>query len=317
MSSKKTMSIKIPVILLALYCLLLMPLRSYDLIQTNLPGQKYRSEISFEGRIVFQSNVDGDNEIYMLTHSGLQKLTDNTWEDRYPVWSPDGETIAYAANPNGNFDIFSARPDGSAIEQITISEHDESDPAWLPSGMGLIFTKETSGFIRKNARLFQVDLDTKKVKKVMPRYTKTAALSHVSPSGLQVVFTGKRLRGWDVAMFNRRTNKVHFLDKGGKSCRARFSKAGKKLAYVSSSADGKGDIWVMNPDGSQKARLTHRDDTYDYFPSWSPDGKYIVFNSSYQHDHDGDWALYLCEVKSKKVILLFDSPGNDVFPDWH
>ena len=73
----------------------------------------------------------------------------------------------------------------------------------------------------------------------------------------------------------------------------------------------------MNPDGTQKTRLTLRNDTYDYFPSWSPDERYIVFNSSRQHDHDGDWALYLIEVKSKKVILLFDSPGNDVFADWH
>ena len=311
------MNMKALIILLTLWCPFLMPTRSSDLIQQNLPREKLEPKFPFDGRIVFQSNFDGDNEIFMMTQEGIQKLTDNTWEDKYPVWSPDGKTIAYTANPKGNYDIFTIRPDGSSIEQITSSQHDESDPAWLPSGKGLIFAKETPSFARKKVRLLQVDLSTKREKKVMPRYTKTAALAHVSPSGSQIVFTGKRLRGWDVAVFNRHTNKVQFLDKGGKSCRARFSKSGKKLAYVSSSADGKGDIWLMNPDGTQKTRLTLRNDTYDYFPSWSPDERYIVFNSSRQHDHDGDWALYLIEVKSKKVILLFDSPGNDVFADWH
>jgi Tol biopolymer transport system component len=122
--------------------------------------------------------------------------------------------------------------------------------------------------------------------------------------------------GWDAAMYDSRQNKVLFLDDGGKSCRARFSKDGKKLAYVSSKSDGKGDIWTMNVDGTGKKRLTERDDTYDYFPSWSPDGNFVVFNSSTQHDHNGDWALYVVDIKTGEARLLFDSPGNDVFPDW-
>jgi TolB protein len=117
-------------------------------------------------------------------------------------------------------------------------------------------------------------------------------------------------------MYNLRSHEVKFLDEGGKSCRARFSRDGTKLAYVSSQADGKGDIWIMNPDGSNKTRLTERDETYDYFPAWSPDDRFIVFDSSRQHDHNGDWALYVIEVKSREARLLFDSPGNDIFPDW-
>lgn len=275
-----------------------------------------KPEFAIEGKIVFQSNVDGDNEIYMISEQSIIKLTDNTWEDEYPVWSHDGKKIAFTANPQGNYDIFVMNSDGSEITPITSSDSDEKGPAWFPDGKRIGFTKNVKSFFRKKQYLYAIDIVTKNTNKIIPKYSKTHAIANVSPTKPLITFTGKRMRGWDAAIYDINKNEVKFLDEGGKSCRARFSKDGNKLAYVSSKADNKGDIWLMNPDGSQKMRLTERDETYDYFPSWSPDGKYIVFNSSLQHDHNGDWQLYIIEVKSRKTSLLFDSPGNDAFPDW-
>ena len=139
----------------------------------------------------------------------------------------------------------------------------------------------------------------------------------MSPTANLLAFTGKKSIGWDVAVYNTHSQKVTFLNEGGNSCRPRFSKDGKQIAYVSSEADGKGDIWIMSSNGSNKVRLTERDNTYDYFPSWSPDGRYIVFDSSTQHSHEGDWQLWVVEVRTRKTWLLFDSTGNDIFPDWN
>jgi Tol biopolymer transport system component len=171
--------------------------------------------------------------------------------------------------------------------------------------------------LRKTYTLFEVRLRTRKRKRLIPEFGNSHGLAHVSPDSTSVTFTGKRMMGWDVAVHNLSGTEVLFLDSGGKSCRGRFSPDGGKLAYVSSKADGKGDIWTMDPDGNKKTRLTLRDETYDYFPSWSPDGRFVVFNSSNQHDHDGDWALYVIEVQSGRTSLLFDSSGSDVFADWH
>jgi Tol biopolymer transport system component len=271
----------------------------------------------FKGRIVFQSNFDGDNEIYLLTENNLIPLTDNDWDDGYPVWSPDGTQIAFHANPGGNYDIFVMNDDGSGISAVASSPEDESDPSWFPGGKILCYTKETKKLIRSRADLYKVDIRTKKSERLIPGYDKTNAISNVSPADPLVTFTGKRMIGWDVAVYDWDKKTVTFLEDQGDSCRARFSKDGKTLAYVSSTADGKGDIWLMNPDGTQKMRITERNETYDYFPSWSPDGAYIVFNSSRQHDHNGDWQLYIINVETLETTLLFDSPGNDVFADWH
>ncbi|MBS3818802.1 PD40 domain-containing protein [bacterium] len=276
-----------------------------------------KPQTSFEGQIIFQSNADGDNEIYLMSGEKIKKLTDNSWDDRYPVWSPDGDQIAFYANPQGNYDIYLMNSDGSGVTRLTSSPATEKTPAWFNDGQGLVFARSQKKLIRKKTFLFRIDIQSGKTKRLIPDSDQTQSIPNVSPKAPVITFTGKRTLGWDVALYHLKEKKVQFLHEGGKSCRARFSPDGQKLVYVSSQADGKGDIWLMNPDGSDKKRLTHRDETYDYFPSWSPDGGTIVFNSSHQHDHDGDWKLYLLDVSTGKTSLLFDSPGSDIFPDWY
>jgi Tol biopolymer transport system component len=270
-----------------------------------------------EGSLVFHSNLDGDNEIFLIKENSITQLTHNTWDDEYPVWSPDGKSIAFTSDQEGQYDIYLINPDGKDITRLTSAVADEKEPSWFPDGKSIAYSSEIKKFLRKQHTLWRVDIQTKKTERIIPGYNKGHAIPDVSPRGDLLAFTGKRTIGWDVAIYNREKNTVTFLDEGGKSCRARFSNDGKKLAYVSSKADGKGDIWIMNPDGTEKMRLTERDGTHDYFPSWSPDNRFVVFNSSHQHDHNGDWALYVIDIQNRKIRLLFDSPGNDVFPDWH
>jgi Tol biopolymer transport system component len=123
--------------------------------------------------------------------------------------------------------------------------------------------------------------------------------------------------GWDAFRANLSTGEIGPLTEGGKACRPRFSPDGAKIAFVSSSADGKGDIWLMGPDGAEKERLTDRPETYDYFPAWSPDGKWIVFASGTKHyPTEGVWELALVKPGTKIVVPLFRSGARDVFPDW-
>jgi Tol biopolymer transport system component len=283
----------------------------------TLDKTELKTDYPIEGKIAFHSNSDGDNEIYLITKTDIKKLTDNSWDDEYPVWSPDGNKIAFTSNREGNYNIFLMKADGSGITRLTSSSDDETYPAWFPDGKSIAYLRETKKFLRKQSIIYHLDLETKESKRLIPRYNKNHGIPDVSPAGHLLTFTGKRMIGWDVAVYDIKKKTTKWLIEGGKSCRARFSKDGKKLAYVSTKEDGKGEIWLMNPDGTEKLRLTEQDETYDYFPSWSPDNKFIVFNSSHQHDINGDWKLCIIEVQTRKVMILYDSPGSDVFPDWH
>jgi Tol biopolymer transport system component len=263
----------------------------------------------FKGVILFQSDMDGDNDIYRMTRDGLRKLTDNSWNDEYPRWSSDGLRIAFSANPHGNYGIYVMNADGTSYASVVDSPADETEPAWLPDGSGIAFTR--------NDALWTIDLQTREEARVIPDYSRTHGLSDFSPAAPFVAFTGHRTVGWDVFIYDRAERRVAPITEGGRSCRPRFSPDGRKIAFVSSKADGKGDIWVMNADGTEKTRLTERDATADYYPAWSPDGLSIVFASSEGHSPKTDrWALFIVDVRSKRIIPLFSAAERALFPDW-
>ena len=273
----------------------------------------------FSGRVVFQSDADGDNEIYELTSQGLTQLTHNAWSDEYPLWSPDGRWIAFSANPDGNYDLFIMAADGSGIRRLTSSPRDEVEQAWTPDGKKLAYTEEVKRPFGKRYSLWIKDLATDAVERLAPEFPDSAALPNFSPVAPLLAFTGKKAPGWDVFVYDRAARTYQALTEGGHACRPHFSPDGRTIAYVSHEADRRGDIWLMAADGGGKRRLTVRDETSDYFPTWSPDGRAVLFCSSAEtmYAHEGRWGMYLVDVATGRVTLFYDGPGRDVFPDWH
>ncbi|MGH9557776.1 MAG: TolB family protein, partial [Bryobacteraceae bacterium] len=69
-------------------------------------------------------------------------------------------------------------------------------------------------------------------------------------------------------------------------------------------------IALIHPDGSGLKELTHGDRN-DAFPSWSPDGKRLVFRTT---DKDGK-GLRIVDVETGEIKMLTDG-HTDNFPDW-
>ncbi len=278
----------------------------------------YKPMNEFRGRIVFQSDLDGDNDIYLLTREGLTRLTDDPASDEFPRWSPDGRRIAFSSNRSGRYQIHVMDADGSRVVQATRSEADAIEESWFPDGRRIAYTEQKKKALGRSYTLWSVALDGGRTERVLPEFDGSNALPDISPAAPLLGFTGKRLRGWDVYVADLQTRAWLALTKGGRACRPRFSPDGSRIAYVSSDADRKGDIWLMRPDGSGKRRLTAMPETWDYFPAWSPDGKHLVFSSGTEHyPTQGRWSLSMVKADTGTVAPLFASGARDVFPDWH
>ena len=78
--------------------------------------------------------------------SGERELTHDPANDRYPSWSPDGRQIALFSNRSGKNQIWSIRPDGSDLRQLTFAPDGVmSNANWSPDGSRIVYLGEASG----------------------------------------------------------------------------------------------------------------------------------------------------------------------------
>ena len=92
-----------------------------------------------------------------------------------------------------------------------------------------------------------------------------------------------------------------------------YSPDGERIVFVHD-AGGRGQVYVMNADGSDPKDLSSND-YCDRSPVWSPDGTRIAFVS----DRTGDWDIYVMNADGPAGApqrRLAGNPGLDRAPDW-
>ena len=108
-------------------------------------GSYMRPAISPDGmRIavtVFERENGNSNIWVMDLGSGRStKITFNAGRNDYPVWSPDGKTIAFASNRSGHLDIYEKNADGSGEEKALLSSDEDKQPtSWSQDNRFLLY----------------------------------------------------------------------------------------------------------------------------------------------------------------------------------
>ena len=77
--------------------------------------------------------------------------------------------------------------------------------------------------------------------------------------------------------------------------------------------DNNYDIYVMNADGSDLKRLTH-DPVVEWAPSWSPDGKEIIFQRVISGENDSE--IYIMNADGSDKRRITNNSEYDGQPDW-
>jgi hypothetical protein len=96
---------------------------------------------SGDDRIVFSRFDTEDNlDVWIrdLNRGGEERITLDG-NSAFPVWSPDGESIAYQSARAGPPDLFRYRLDGSGEERLTDDTAFQMMESWAPSGEALVF----------------------------------------------------------------------------------------------------------------------------------------------------------------------------------
>ena len=193
-------------------------------------------------RIAFNSNRDGDDEIYVMNADGsnVTQLTHNSNGNWWPVWSPDGRRIAFISKRDGDHEVYVMNDDGSSVTQLTHNSSYDASPAWSQDGHHIAFYSDRDG----DAEIYVMNADGSNVTQLTHNssYDDDPAWS---PDSRQIAFDSNRDGDWDIYVMNpdgsALTQLTHNSD-GDHS--PAWSPDGRRIAF-SSYRDGDSEIYVM------------------------------------------------------------------------
>jgi Tol biopolymer transport system component len=127
----------------------------------------------------------------------------------------------------------------------------------------------------------------------------------------EVVFASNRDGGaWHLYRMKPDGTNVRLIEGTAGALYTAISPDGKWLAY----SDGR-DIFKLSADGSDFQRLTPYTPPYDRAPAWSPDGKFIAFQS----DRSGlryQWDVFIMDADGSNVTRATFDAAIDGNPSW-
>jgi Tol biopolymer transport system component len=230
------------------------------------------------------------------------QVTTATGVEDYPTWSPDGRTLAYQSDQEGNWDIWVAQAgSGQAVNRTADSTADDQLPSWSPDGQWIAFF---SG--REGGGYFVMAAVGGTPRKVVPwppneQYPVAAQWSH---DGKQLAYvlgqrSAPRLEILTVASGASRTVALPERPRNKAIVDLSWSPDDRWLAY------GRGlethsttyELWLTRVSDGASVRLTDGSKK-EQSPTWSPDSRALFFISDrggtldlWQQDLDGDGRL--------------------------
>ncbi|MFH1283958.1 MAG: hypothetical protein ABII27_09890 [bacterium] len=261
-----------------------------------------------QSKIAFINDSTGNKELYITDYDGrnIKRLTYNKSIALFPKWSPDNESICFTSYHHGNPDLFIISSDGVILKSISTRHGLNAAAQWAPDGESLALTLS----IGRSPDIYQIDLQGKIIKQLTSGWG--AEISPCfSPDGKQIVFTSDKPGFPQLYTIRIDQNLEHRLFSGKYSDSAAWSPKGDSIAFSMFNKYGKFDIFTVNTNGRSLRQLT-QDAQKNENPSWSPDGRFIVFASN----RNGEYELFMMSQDGSRQKRVFKVKGNCFTPDW-
>lgn len=221
----------------------------------------------YSGYDIFTANPDGSN---------LKQLTSTPGYDAEATISLDGKKITFTSMRNGDLDIYSMDADGSHVKQLTHELGYDGGPTFSPDRKWIVY------------RAYHPQTE-----KEISDYKTLLAQNLIRPTSLEI---------WTMKADGSEKRQITNL--GAASFGPAYTADGKKIIFSSNydpdthATGGMGnfELWLINPDGSGLEQVTNYG-KFTSFPEFSPDGKKLIFSSSFGSQNFYEFNLFSVDWK--------------------
>ena len=284
--------------------------------QTSVPSPSVGDQP--QGHIVFTCQVfkvQSEDQICIMNAdgSGFRRLTtEDNVRHFYPSLAIDGRSVLYSQFfAENNYEIYSLNIDTGDVNRLTSSYGVDNAPEVSPNGALITFMHSTP-----NRNLMQI--------RVMDRSGDNAGnIPQVngwdptwSPDGERILFASDRdgsVQLYTIRPDGSKLNRISNLP----SIRGRSDWSPNGQFIVTYSGDAwQRELFIMNADGSNVRQLTPSGGN-SQGPSFSTDGKWVVFTAYFDHfGDDHGCEIYIIRIDGTDLRRLTNNNYCDYQPRW-
>jgi Tol biopolymer transport system component len=247
----------------------------------RIPG---RLSEGTEGEAVLVSTGKGRTTCSYFTKNADRILFSSTHQAGDACPPPPDRSHGYVWSIDPDYEIWSARPDGSDLRRVTRNHAYDAESTVCPVDGSVIFTSTRDG----DLDLYVMDAGYKHVR----RLTKTPGYdggAFFSPDCKHIVWRASRpAPGQELDDY-----------------RALLAKGLVRPTRL--------EIWIAKADGSDAHPITHLN-AASFAPSFFPSGKRIIFSSNYGDPQGREFDLWAIDVDGKNLERITWTPGFEGFP---
>jgi tricorn protease len=197
-------------------------------------------DLSPDGKTVAFSYL-GDIWLVPAAGGSARLLTMHEKHESNPIFSPDGQRLAFSSNRHGNYDVFVVGVEGGRPTRLTFDSADDHPTSWSPDGKSILFASARGTEYPGNVTLWSVPMTGGAPRQIPVNEGREANLS---PDGRALAYV-------------------------------RGPGSWYRKNYRGSSND---DLWLCDPDGNNHRRVTSFLGQ-DNAPMWSGDGRHLYYVS--------------------------------------
>lgn len=273
-----------------------------------------QTEQAMPMRIAFESDRDGNDEIYIVNFdgSGLTNVSNRLESDSSPTWSPGGNRIAFIGWEGESVHLLVTNIDSLTTTSILHYPPQPFDPVWSPDGQFIAFTGWHGDMDIYIVRPDGSELSNlSNNSEVHDAFEEDFSQFVWSPDSQRILF-----------MSNREPHGLFVISRNGSNMTPLTPDPRTAGRYFSWSPDGQHiifnyaqnenwEIFIMNADGSEQVNISNHP-ANDYSPVWAPDCNHVAYYSN----RDGNSEIYVMNADGSGQTNLTNDPATDKDPKW-